>query len=235
MQITPFRLLLGGILSFACVADRGETCCPCQEDFHKAVCERAEQPAGEPATEILAFEATWCGPCQKMAPLLSKLEKQGLKIRRIDIDKNRALAQKFDVTSLPTLVKLVGGKEQGRIVGVSSVGQIKVLAGPDQGNAPEAACPQTCAGCNDCNRTAAEIPAAIEVDTLLRATYRVPADKAAALVGLLEQSSGFPMETKIDGDKLTITTTPAAQRTIGTFIHAFLRGSSDCSLSACSS
>lgn len=243
MNVTPFSLVLGGIITIACAADADETCCPCPRNQRTASCTRSpRQPAATaqattPATEILAFEADWCGPCQKMAPVLADLEKQGLNIRRIDVDKDRAMTRKFRVTSLPTMVKLIRGREAGRLVGMTSADQVTSLAGKvaQASGLCGTASPACCNADHCCADSLCEIPAATEVETLLRATYEVPHDKAAALVGLLEKTTQVSMETKIADGKLTITTTPAAQRTIGAFINAFLRDSSVSPLSACSS
>ncbi|QDT51983.1 Thioredoxin-like protein [Symmachiella dynata] len=251
MNVTPFSLVLGGIITIACAADADETCCPCPRNQRTATCTRSSrQPtataqATTPATEILAFGASWCGPCQKMAPVLADLEKQGLNIRRIDVDNDPAMTRKFRVTSLPTMVKLIRGREAGRLVGMTSADQVTSLAGKVAqvcglaGKAKFAEsntdCPACCESDHCCADALCEIPAATEVETLLRATYEVPHDKAAALVGLLEKTTQVSMETKIADGKLTITTTPAAQRTIGAFINAFLRDSSVSPLSACSS
>ncbi len=238
MNVSPLSLMLGGIISFACLPDAGESCCPCPAEQRRTACTRAKQGPGSNVTvaEILAFEADWCGPCQKMAPVLKQLESKGIRIRRINVDENRSLANQYHVTSLPTMVKLVKGRETGRLVGMSSPGQVTELAQRIQVSDFGTVSPH-CGKGRDCccAESSCDIPAATQVETLIRATYDVPADKAAALVGLLDKTTEVPMETKIDDGKLTITTTPTAQRTIGAFINAFLRDASKSPLSACSS
>ena len=63
------------------------------------------------------FTATWCGPCQQVAPIVHKLQREGLPIQQIDIDKNPKLAKQFRVTSIPAFVLVVNGKEVKRILG----------------------------------------------------------------------------------------------------------------------
>jgi beta-lactamase regulating signal transducer with metallopeptidase domain len=70
-------------------------------------------------------------------------------------------------------------------------------------------------------------PPAVENElTLTRVTYKLPADKAEALSSFLKQHVKVAvLETRVDGDSMTITTTPDMQRTIGQFV-VLLRGKS---------
>ncbi|VAX40396.1 Domain of unknown function / Thioredoxin [hydrothermal vent metagenome] len=79
----------------------------------------------QPQGEVIDFSATWCGPCQEMAPIVSRLKRQGYAIRKVDIDQNTSLANKYRVTSLPTFVLVVRGKEVRRVEGKVSEGQLK--------------------------------------------------------------------------------------------------------------
>ena len=56
---------------------------------------------------LIDFYAAWCGPCQALSPIMQKLsEKHSDKIDivKIDIEKNQAIANKFSVRSIPTLM-----------------------------------------------------------------------------------------------------------------------------------
>ena len=77
----------------------------------------AKLPAG---TYLLDFTAKWCGPCKVMNPVLDKLAdayKGRVEIVAIDVDDEPALAQRFDVRSMPTCVIMRDGREVGRVVG----------------------------------------------------------------------------------------------------------------------
>ena len=75
---------------------------------------------------IVDFTATWCGPCQRIAPILDELaaEYDGkIVIYKVDIDKNRQLAKEFNVSSIPAVlyiplngepVMTVGSRDKGK-------------------------------------------------------------------------------------------------------------------------
>lgn len=70
---------------------------------------------------MVDFWATWCGPCKMLAPVIEQLgEKYDGKavVGKVDIDENQALAAKYGVMSIPTVVFFQNGKEIGRKVGV---------------------------------------------------------------------------------------------------------------------
>ncbi len=69
---------------------------------------------------VLDFGASWCGPCQALAPAFEKLasEYQGrAKLFKIDVDAEGDLAAQFDVMSVPTVVFLKDGETKARIQG----------------------------------------------------------------------------------------------------------------------
>ncbi|MCX6688556.1 MAG: thioredoxin [Methanoregula sp.] len=53
------------------------------------------------------FFATWCGPCRMQTPILEELEKKmgsAIEVKKIDVDQNMALAEKFGIRVVPTLI-----------------------------------------------------------------------------------------------------------------------------------
>lgn len=69
---------------------------------------------------LVDFWATWCGPCRMIAPIIEQIgaEYEGRAvIGKVDVDEEPALAQKFGVMSIPTLVVLKGGKVVEQAVG----------------------------------------------------------------------------------------------------------------------
>lgn len=71
---------------------------------------------------VIDFWATWCGPCQMMAPLIDTLadEMTDAKFVKIDTDQEQELAAEYGIMSIPTLVVIRDGKEVKRSVGMVS-------------------------------------------------------------------------------------------------------------------
>ena len=66
---------------------------------------------------LVDFWATWCGPCQMLAPVLEELSQQ-VKVVKVDVDENPQLAMAFQVASIPTVIAVRDGKVVNQSVGV---------------------------------------------------------------------------------------------------------------------
>ena len=69
---------------------------------------------------LVDFWATWCGPCKQLGPVLDQLATEmgaSVKIAKVDVDSNPALAQQLGVSSIPALFLFNNGVVVDKIVG----------------------------------------------------------------------------------------------------------------------
>ena len=71
---------------------------------------------------LVDFYATWCGPCQMMAPIVEELasEAKDFSVAKVDIDQAPELAAKFNVLGVPTFIIFVGGKKVDHITSATT-------------------------------------------------------------------------------------------------------------------
>ena len=70
-------------------------------------------------TTLVDFYADWCGPCRMVSPIVDEIaeEKSDITVGKVNVDDENALAMKYGVMSIPTLIVFKDGKEAARIVG----------------------------------------------------------------------------------------------------------------------
>jgi thioredoxin 1 len=70
---------------------------------------------------VVDFYAPWCGPCKMLAPILASLAAQfagRLRFAKVNVDEAPDLAQRFEITGVPTLLLFRNGELCGEIVGL---------------------------------------------------------------------------------------------------------------------
>lgn len=77
---------------------------------------------------LVDFFAEWCMPCLMLAPIIEELsEKFGGKIKfgKVDIDSNRELVHRFEISSIPNLILFKDGKPVERFIGLMSAEELE--------------------------------------------------------------------------------------------------------------
>ena len=79
---------------------------------------------------LVDFNATWCGPCRMLKPILEDLASTvNTKIVSIDVDNEDELAAKYNISSIPCLILFEDGKEVKRHIGLLSKDEVIEMIG----------------------------------------------------------------------------------------------------------
>jgi thioredoxin 1 len=81
-----------------------------------------------PSPTVVDFWASWCGPCQALAPVLEELSvemKDSLIFAKINVDENSDTASKFSIRNIPCLIVFKDKKEVGRVLGHKEKKELK--------------------------------------------------------------------------------------------------------------
>ena len=79
---------------------------------------------------LVDFGASWCPPCRALAPSIEALaeERPDLVVGKVDVDDHPAIAERYGVANIPTVIVFRGGEVTARCVGLVPLGHLRELA-----------------------------------------------------------------------------------------------------------
>jgi thioredoxin 1 len=82
-----------------------------------------EEVLRSPLPVLVDFTATWCGPCQMLAPIVAEIAATlagKVKVGKLDVDANPGIAARYGVRAVPTILVFVDGERRGQLIGLQS-------------------------------------------------------------------------------------------------------------------
>lgn len=92
------------------------------DNFDSTIADAGAKPV------LVDFWAPWCGPCKAIAPILDELADElgnSVQITKVNVDESSALAGKFNVRAIPTLLIFKSGNIVDQVVGMTNKGALK--------------------------------------------------------------------------------------------------------------
>ncbi|MBA4076289.1 MAG: thioredoxin [Cyanobacteria bacterium PR.023] len=130
--------LLSTLVVIALASSFALTCCAAPSETSKTSGPELVKVSGDASFQkdvlesklpvVVDFYADWCGPCKMLAPIVEDLAKEydgKVVFYRINIDKNEALANKFEITSIPALKVFKNGKIVADALGFKTAEQLR--------------------------------------------------------------------------------------------------------------
>jgi thioredoxin 1 len=87
-----------------------------------------EALAANQSVMMVDFWAEWCGPCRAIAPVLEDLARESagtITLAKVNVDENPALAARYGIRSIPTILFVKQGKVADQVIGAVPKSQLK--------------------------------------------------------------------------------------------------------------